>query len=100
MHKLAEVADIPEGKAILVHDQKEREIALFKVKGEIFALDNLCPHMGGPLAEGEIDGTCLTCPWHGWQFDVRSGECENMPGDNVEKIQIVVENGSVYLVNS
>ncbi len=97
MYKLASVEDIPEGKAILVHDQKDREIALFKVNGEIFALDNLCPHMGGPLAEGELDGTCLTCPWHGWTFDVKTGDCENMPGDNAEKIQILVQNGSVYL---
>ncbi len=95
--KIASVNEIPEGKGIVIQVESGKEMALFKINGEIFALDNLCPHMGGPLGEGELEGACLTCPWHGWQFDVRSGTCENMPGDDATKIEIVVKNDEVYL---
>jgi nitrite reductase (NADH) small subunit len=66
-------SDIPEGeaKAFVVGD---REIALFNVAGSYYALENACPHQGGPLAEGYIDGTVVTCPWHAWCFDVRTGK--------------------------
>jgi nitrite reductase/ring-hydroxylating ferredoxin subunit len=53
--------------------------------------------MGGPLGEGELEGSCLTCPWHGWQFNVRTGACENMPGDDASKIEVFVRDGGVYL---
>jgi nitrite reductase/ring-hydroxylating ferredoxin subunit len=49
-------------------------VALFNVAGEIFALDGVCPHQGGPLGKGCLTGTIVTCPWHGWQFDVRTGQ--------------------------
>ena len=52
----------------------DRIIALFNVEGEYFALDGICPHQGGPLGEGELQGCVVTCPWHGWQFDVRNGQ--------------------------
>jgi len=51
-----------------------KEMALFNVDGTWFAIDNECPHRGGPLAEGELEGCLLTCPWHAWQFDLRTGE--------------------------
>ena len=47
---------------------------LFNVDGQISAIDGICPHQGGPLAEGQLEGTLVTCPWHGWQFDVRTGQ--------------------------
>lgn len=50
-----------------------RVVALFNVDGEFHALDGVCPHAGGPLGEGTLKGTIVTCPWHGWQFDVTTG---------------------------
>lgn len=52
----------------------ERIVALFNVDGTIYALDGVCPHQGGPLGQGDLEGCVVTCPWHGWQFDVRSGQ--------------------------
>ena len=49
-------------------------VALFNVDGKFYALDGICPHAGGPLGEGELRGTVVTCPWHGWQFDVTTGQ--------------------------
>ncbi len=48
-------------------------VALFNVAGRLYALDGICPHQGGPLGQGQLDGAVVTCPWHGWQFDVRTG---------------------------
>lgn len=49
-------------------------VALFNVDGTYYALDGVCPHQGGPLAKGCIEGSTVSCPWHGWQFDLRKGE--------------------------
>jgi nitrite reductase (NADH) small subunit len=71
--KMATLDQIPDGSAIEVeHDG--RIYALFNVGGVISAIDGICPHQGGPLADGAIEGTCVTCPWHGWEFDVRTGK--------------------------
>lgn len=48
-------------------------IALFETDHGVFATDAMCAHQGGPLAQGTVDGKCLTCPWHGWQYDVSTG---------------------------
>lgn len=71
--KAANTNDIAPGRARLVN-VKGRHIVLFNVGGEFFALDNACTHEEGPLAEGEIEGHEVTCPWHGARFDIRTGE--------------------------
>lgn len=50
------------------------EVAVFNVCGTYYAIENSCPHQGGPLADGWLEGALVTCPWHGWCFDVRSGK--------------------------
>lgn len=50
------------------------EIAVFNVDGAYFALENACPHQGGPIADGYLEGPLVTCPWHAWCFDVRTGK--------------------------
>ena len=71
--KAAELDELKPGKMKLVEVER-REIVLCNVDGQYFAVDNICPHQGAPLCEGELDGTNLWCPWHGASFDVRSGE--------------------------
>ena len=56
-----------------------RVIALYCVDGEYHALDGICPHQGGPLGKGTLTGCILTCPWHGWQYDVTTGQHETTP---------------------
>jgi len=70
--KVATILDCPPGTAREVV-AGGRIIALMNVGGELFALDGICPHQGGPLGKGNLEGPIVTCPWHGWQFDVRSG---------------------------
>ena len=70
--RVAHVSDCPPGSAI-ERLAEDRIVALFHVDGQIVALDGVCPHQGGPLGKGVLCGAVVTCPWHGWQFDVRSG---------------------------
>ena len=71
--KACAVADVAPGtgKTITVEG---KELALFNVDGTFHAIDNTCPHRGGPLGEGELEGCIVTCPWHAWQFDLSTGE--------------------------
>lgn len=57
-----------------------RMIALFARGEEVFAIDDSCPHMGGPLSEGFVDGDVVTCGWHGWRFCVKDGSWADSPG--------------------
>jgi nitrite reductase (NADH) small subunit len=71
--KMATLGELPPGGAKEVeHDG--RIYALFNTDGLISAIDGICPHQGGPLADGLLEGSCVTCPWHGWQFDVQTGK--------------------------
>jgi nitrite reductase (NADH) small subunit len=71
-HRVAAVSEIPVGSAREL-TAGGRVIALFNVGGTLYALDGICPHAGGPLGEGTLQGPVITCPWHGWQFDVTTG---------------------------
>ena len=94
--KVAEVADIPEGvvKHIIVHD---KPMALCRVEGNFHAVNAVCPHMGGPLASGKLSGCVIACPWHGWTFDVRTGESPIDPEMKVRCYPVQVESGDIIL---
>ncbi len=49
-------------------------VAVFRQNGELYAVDGICAHQGGPIAKGFVDQKCVTCPWHGWQYDISTGE--------------------------
>lgn len=72
-HRIAAAADLPAGQSgeFVVAG---RIVALFNVAGTFHALDGICPHQGGPLGKGKLTGCIITCPWHGFQFDVTSGQ--------------------------
>ena len=76
--KVARTDEIADGQAKLV-EVNGNEVAIFNVHGSFHAIDNTCTHMGGPLCEGEIEGTEVTCPWHGAVFDVTSGQVLGPP---------------------
>src|SRR4029077_17375763 len=70
--KVATTGEIPAGSGMTVA-AAAKPIAVFNCAGTFYAIDDTCPHQGGPLGEGELDGTIVTCPWHGWQYDVTTG---------------------------
>ena len=66
--KLASLNELPEGALIEVV-QGNQPYALCNVAGEVHAMSGVCPHHGGPLGQGALDGSIVTCPWHAWEFD-------------------------------
>ncbi len=74
-----------------------KKYALFEVDGEFFATLNACPHAGGQLGEGDLDGHTITCPFHAFQYDVRTGQCLGGQADAVETIRVKVDGGLVLL---
>ena len=71
--RVAKATDVPVGEIRQV-EAGGKAIALANVGGAFHAIDNTCLHRGGPLGEGILEGTVVTCPWHGWQFDVITGK--------------------------
>jgi nitrite reductase/ring-hydroxylating ferredoxin subunit len=71
--KVASLSELAPGSAKAV-EVNGKAIALFNVEGTIYATDNTCLHQGGPLGEGELMGDVVICPWHQWEYDVRTGE--------------------------
>jgi nitrite reductase (NADH) small subunit len=89
-------ADLPPGRAaeVLVGG---RPIALFNVGGTFHALAGRCPHRGGPLGGGALDGSRVSCPWHDYTFDVRTGENVVDAGLRVARYEVKVEDGRVFV---
>ena len=73
-HRVCDPSEIPlgTGKEITVQD---RVLAVFRTDDAFHVLDGICPHAGGPLGAGTLTGSIVTCPWHGWQFDITTGNC-------------------------
>ena len=97
MHKVSRISDIDEGKSI-VADASGQQVAIFKTKGGIiYAIDNVCPHRGGPLGEGHLDGEEVTCPWHAWTFNIKTGECGTAPGVKQKCFPVKIEGGDIFV---
>ncbi len=94
--KVASVNEIQagQGKAVTVGD---REVGLFQCDGKICAVDNVCPHAGGPLSDGDIQGSVVTCPWHGWRFDVCTGVSPMNPAAKITTYEVKVEGNDVLI---
>ncbi|MGH7366741.1 MAG: Rieske (2Fe-2S) protein [Candidatus Rokuibacteriota bacterium] len=97
--KVLDVADLAPGKGVLV-TVNDRDVAVFRRGEEILAIGNDCPHQGGSLCDGWVEGEIVICPLHGWEFDMRTGACMTVPGESVPCYIATVEDGAVYLEES
>ena len=91
---VAKTHEIAVGRSIAVTVGRE-SIAVFNVDGTFFACSNRCPHAGAPLQNGFLSGTTLTCPWHGWRFDLAAGP--DAPKDGVIRYPVLVNGDDVLL---
>jgi len=73
-------------------------VAICNVNGTIYAVDNTCPHAGGPLGEGSLDGELIACPWHGWRYNVRTGERPENPEIAVSCFPVHLEDDVIHVV--
>ncbi|MGH9397184.1 MAG: Rieske (2Fe-2S) protein [Terriglobia bacterium] len=94
--RVVDLSELAPGSCVAI-ETTGKCVALFNVEGTIYALDNTCLHRGGPLGEGELDGDVVTCPWHGWRYNVSTGEKCGDASKKVARYEVKVE-GSQILV--
>ncbi len=94
--KVAKTSDIPSGTGKVV-EVGGKTLALFNTDGAFYAIDNTCKHRGGPLGEGSVSGTTVTCPWHGWEYDVTSGACSMDESIKVQKYDVKVDGDDLLI---
>jgi nitrite reductase/ring-hydroxylating ferredoxin subunit len=88
--------DIPAGK-IYEFQVAGQAIAIANVSGKFHAINSVCAHEGGPLGEGELEGTVVTCPWHAWQYDVTTGKVVQNVALGVECYPVEVRGDDVFV---
>ncbi|HEY4666023.1 MAG TPA: Rieske 2Fe-2S domain-containing protein [Anaerolineales bacterium] len=93
---VADAAAIPDGERMIVQ-VGDRSIGVFHHGGKWYALHNYCLHRGGPVATGSLEGDTLTCPWHGYQYDVTTGKFLLDPGVGLDTFSVEVSDGKVKL---
>src|SRR5262245_12863735 len=94
--RVGSASDVPVGAGRVV-DAAGKTLALFNVKGAYYAIDNACLHRGGPLGEGDLEGSVVICPWHGWRWDVTSGANANNPAIKAPCFPVTVERGEIFV---
>lgn len=94
--KVAKASDLPPGAGKTM-DVGGKRIALFNDGGAYRAVADTCLHRGGPLGEGSLEAGIVTCPWHHWRYDTKTGECVDRPGMRVAAYPVKVEGGDVFV---
>lgn len=96
--RLAPIDALPPGHAASVA-VAGRAIAIFHTDAGLYAVDNHCLHMGGPLCDGTVEGTVGTCPWHAWSYDVATGQCVDHRGSPIRAHEVGVHDGWIVLAS-
>jgi len=95
--KALTTGELPTGKATAV-ELNGKKVAVFNVDGTFYAIDDTCTHRGGPLSEGQVDGTVVTCPWHGAEFEITNGQVLGPPAPGgVTSFEVKVEGNDVMV---
>jgi len=95
-HPVCPVDQFPEGTRRTARAD-DRDIVLFHLPEGLFALHDRCPHRGGLLSQGDLEGPHVHCPLHAWRFDLRTGSCPELPGVCVARYEVRVREGVVEL---
>ncbi|MCS6863882.1 MAG: nitrite reductase small subunit NirD [Gemmataceae bacterium] len=93
---VARISEIPVNSSRVVH-VRGRDIAIFNVDGQWFAIDDLCPHMGASLSGGFVEDGCVTCPWHYWRFRLTDGAWADNPKVRIGSYPVTIHGDSVLL---
>ena len=94
--RIAAVSEIPAGQGKTV-EVAGKSLAVFNCDGTVYAIDNACRHEGGPLGEGELEGTVVICPWHGWSYDVTTGASPDDPACAVSRYPVRVDGNDILV---
>lgn len=93
---LAATGDVPAGR-VKAFQAGGRTVAIYHTETGYYATDNVCPHRGGPLAEGDLIGNEITCPWHLWGFDVTTGACPGNASISVATYELRIEGDRILV---
>jgi len=94
--RAAKKDEVPAG-SIREFQLEGKTIAVANVAGKLFAINNVCLHRGGPLGQGELDRQIVTCPWHGWQYDITTGKLVTNPAVGVETYPVEVRGEDIFV---
>jgi nitrite reductase (NADH) small subunit len=94
--KVASLDALPPG-SLMEARVGENSYAVCNVEGEVYALDGICAHAGGPLGQGALHGETLVCPWHAWEYNCRTGSCDYDESLKLEKFPVKIENGDILI---
>jgi nitrite reductase/ring-hydroxylating ferredoxin subunit len=94
--RAAKTGEVPPG-AIREFQVNGKTVALANVQGRFFAIDNTCLHRGGPLGQGVLEDNIVTCPWHGWQYDVTTGKVVVNPAVGVKPYAIELRGEEIFV---
>jgi nitrite reductase/ring-hydroxylating ferredoxin subunit len=95
--KLADKSELPECGQVKEFFGSGQAICVVNIDGKIYAMDNICPHWGGPLGRGRIENGRLRCPWHGWEFDPTTGETLRSRDVKVPTFPVKIQGEDVFL---
>lgn len=95
--KLAVESELPAAGHAREFPCGNKVICVANVNGTISAMDNICGHLGGPLGQGMIEGDKIVCPWHGWQWDLKTGEAAHNPDARIDVYPVKIEDGDVIV---
>jgi nitrite reductase (NADH) small subunit len=95
--KLTTQSELPATNAVKEFPCGDKTICVANVNGDFSAIDNVCLHMGGPLGEGTVENGKVVCPWHGWQYDPKTGATANKPNQKLAVYPLKIENGDVLV---
>ena len=93
---VAKADEIPAGQGRTV-EVEGKKIAVFNVDGNLYAIDDTCVHRGGPLGQGQLDGSVVSCPWHSWRFDVTTGACLTISSGRTRCYPIKIEGSDIWV---
>jgi nitrite reductase (NADH) small subunit len=97
--KIGRLADLTPGNVIAV-TVGTTPVAVFNVDGELIAIDERCPHAGGPLGDGAITGKIVTCPWHGWAFDLKKACLVMSAETKLPRYEVKVMKGEIFVAET
>lgn len=91
------ITDFEDGAPVTIRVASNFQVVLVRKENRVFAINDECPHMGGPLGEGEVEDNEIICPWHFWRFNIETGECTDGGEESAACYPVTIEDEDVFI---
>jgi len=95
--RVGSISQLPPGQMLELEISDEERVVVCNVDGKLYAMDGVCPHRNGPLAQGALQGTMVVCPWHAWEFDCISGEHDYNPDLKLKLFPVELQGDEIWV---